>query len=87
MNDTSENKLAERVRAVVRNTFRLSAAQAAGDLRIGAPPQWDSIGHMQLLLEIENEFGLRFPTHTIASLTSIDFIVHAIKMRSEQASD
>jgi acyl carrier protein len=83
MNDTSQNELEERVRSVVRNTFRLSAAEAAGDLRIGAPPQWDSIGHMQLLLEIENEFGLRFPTHTIANLTTIESILHAIKMRSE----
>jgi acyl carrier protein len=81
MHETSE--LEERVRSVVRNTFRLSAAEASGDLRIGAPPQWDSIGHMQLLLEIENEFALRFPTHAIASLTNVDSIVRAIRMRSE----
>jgi acyl carrier protein len=70
------------VRATIARVFRLSPEEAAGDLRIGAPSQWDSIGHMQLLVEIENEFGMRFPTHAIANLTTVDAIVSAIKMHS-----
>lgn len=72
--------LESRVRATIARVFRLSTEEAAVDLQMGAPPQWDSIGHMQLLVEIENEFGLRFPTHAIANLTTVDAIVSAIKM-------
>lgn len=83
MPDTSPSDFEQRVRSVIQHTFRLSDADAAGDLRIGAPPQWDSIGHMQLLLEIENEFGVRFPTHAIGTLTTLDAILQAVKMRTE----
>ena len=78
MQTSSNGDLESRVRATIARVFRLLPEEAAGDLRIGAHPQWDSIGHMQLLVEIENEFGLRFPTHGIANLTTVEAIVKAI---------
>lgn len=80
MQTVSTGDLESRVRATIVRVFRLSPEEAAARLQMGAPPQWDSIGHMQLLVEIENEFGLRFPTHAIANLTTVDAIVSAIKM-------
>lgn len=68
------------MRATIVRVFRLKPEEAGDDLRIGAPPQWDSLGHMQLLVEIENEFGLRFPTYAIANLTTVDAIVKAIEV-------
>lgn len=79
MQTSSNGDLESCVRATIARVFRLSTGEAAGDLQIGAPPQWDSIGHMQLLVEIENEFGVRFPTHAIANLTTVETIVEAIR--------
>ena len=84
MSDTTENYLEGRVRAIIGDVFRLSLDEANGELQIGNPPQWDSIGHMQLLVQIEDEFGLRFPMHAIASLINVDAIVKAIEAQQVQ---
>jgi acyl carrier protein len=77
MPDTSD--VESRVRAVIARLFSLSAEQAQGDLRMGNPPGWDSIGHMELLVAIENEFGIRFPTHRIAALVTVESIAEAVR--------
>jgi acyl carrier protein len=33
-------------------------------------PDWDSIGHLKLILEVEKAFGIRFPTAELGDLTS-----------------
>jgi len=69
----------QRVRETLARVFRLSAAEAGGDLRMGHPPSWDSMGHMQLLIEIEKEFGITFPTYEIAELLSTEAITKAVE--------
>ena len=71
----------ERVQAVIARTFNLSPDQATDDLRMGNPPSWDSVGHMGLILELEDEFGITFPTYEVANLQSVDEIVRAIATR------
>ena len=79
---TEHPEIESRIRALIAKLFDLSPAQAAGDLRLGDPPQWDSMGHMELLVAIENEFQVRFPAQQIAALTSVDRIAEAIRAYS-----
>jgi acyl carrier protein len=67
-----------RVRTVIARAFQLSAADAQGDLRMGGLPQWDSMGHMMLVMELEREFGVTFPSFELAELQTIDTIVAAL---------
>ncbi len=67
-----------RVRSVIARVFELTEGEAGGDLRMGSVPRWDSMGHMELIVEIENEFGVTFPTFAIAELTGVAEIVRAI---------
>ncbi len=67
-----------RVRETLARVFQLSAAEA-GDLRMGLHPLWNSMGHMQLIVELEKEFGLRFPTYEIAELLSTEAIIKAVE--------
>lgn len=69
----------ERVRKVIAETFRLSHEEAQSDLRMGSPSNWDSLGHMGLVMEIEKEFGLQFPNFVIAELVSAPAIVRTIE--------
>ncbi len=68
-----------RVRSLVIKLFELPLESATADLRLGDPPQWDSMGHMELLVAIESEFDVRFPAHQIATLTSVDRIADAVR--------
>jgi acyl carrier protein len=78
MPQISDADIERRVLATIVRVFRLTPEEARGELRIGVPPQWDSLGHMQLMVEIENEFNVRFQTHEIAGLETVEKIVGAI---------
>ncbi len=69
----------QRVRETLARVFHLSAAEMDGDLRMGHSPFWDSMGHMQLLIELEKEFSLTFPTYEIAELLSTEAIVKTVE--------
>jgi acyl carrier protein/lysophospholipase L1-like esterase len=67
-----------RVRAVIARLFELSPDEANGQLRIGNPSRWDSIGHLELLIAIEEEFGVKFPSHEVAGLITIEAITASV---------
>lgn len=69
----------QRVLATIVRVFRLTPQDIEGELRLGNPPQWDSLGHMQLMVEIENEFNVSFQTHEIAGLGSVEKIAGAVR--------
>lgn len=50
----------ERLKAVVIRTLRITDAEFRDDLAAGDVPQWDSLGHLNLLMAVEREFGISF---------------------------
>lgn len=74
----SDQDIEERVRNTIAQVFQLSSHEAKGDLSMGNPGGWDSLGHMNLVMGLEKEFGFTFPTFVIADLVSIPAIVQAI---------
>jgi acyl carrier protein len=41
------------------------------DLKIGDVDEWDSVAHLDLMSEIEREFGVRFDLDEMTTLTSL----------------
>lgn len=39
-------------------------------LEIGASPQWDSLGHMALVAELEDRFGIALETDDLIAMSS-----------------
>lgn len=71
--------LEARVRSLIAATFRVEEADLPADLRMGSIPSWDSMGHMELILELERAFGVTFPTYAVAELVSIPDIVRMLE--------
>lgn len=44
-----------------------------------ACPNWDSVGHLNLVLEIETEFGVRFSVEEIPELSTVGRIREALQ--------
>lgn len=42
---------------------------------------WDSLGHLQLIMEIEQRFGIRFHIDEIPKLTSLAAIEEALRSK------
>ena len=67
-----------RFRNVVIRGLRIQAEQYRADLKIGDIDEWDSVAHLDLLSEVEAEFGLRFSLDEMSELTSLDAIRHRL---------
>jgi len=81
----SQSDLGQLVRDVIAKTFKLSSEDSRGELRMGSVPGWDSLGHMRLVVELEQELGVNFPTYLLAELIEVDSIVReTLKLQSEQ---
>ena len=64
---TPDSARLNRVVGAVLGIPESEAAEASSD-RI---PQWDSIAHLNLLLAVEQEFGIRFDADAISRLDSV----------------
>jgi acyl carrier protein len=60
-----------RFRESVIRSLKLRADEYRPDLRIGDVEKWDSVAHLDLISELENEFGVRFDLEDMATLTSL----------------
>ena len=71
----SHSNLNQKVRAVIVKTFELSSDDALSELRFGSVPGWDSIGHVRLVVELEEEFDMSIPTYLLPEILDVDSIV------------
>ena len=54
--------------------FHVSAAQIPDDASPQNVAWWDSLGHIELMLALEMEFGVTLPAEAIIDLVSLDAI-------------
>lgn len=69
------NSVAERVKQVTAVTFNLPAETIADDASQQDIAAWDSIGHANLLLSLEEEFDTQLSDDVMPTLTSIPALV------------
>lgn len=77
MADESERYRAE-VRRLIAEVLHLDLARVPEALSFGDVPEWDSLGHMDLLMTLENRYGVSLNEERIARLVSIDAICREI---------
>ena len=78
-------EIEDRVRKTILRTFNLSREDGMRELRMGSLPGWDSLGHMRLVVELEEEFGVSFPAYLLPEILDVDSIVReTLKLQAEQ---
>lgn len=40
---------------------------------------WDSVKHLDLILSLEEEFGIEFPLEEVGKMTSVSYIINVIQ--------
>jgi acyl carrier protein len=68
-----------RFRECVIRSLQLRSDEYRPDLRIGDVEQWDSVAHLDLMSEIEREFGVRFDIDEMASLSSLPELLNRLE--------
>lgn len=71
--------LSIRVQKLLTEALQVSNEQVNADLAFGDLPQWDSMGHMEVMLSLEEQFGIEIDADIIATLTSLPAISSYLK--------
>ena len=70
----------EKINKALKKTFPGSKINKnIVNLEIGSLKKWDSLGNLNLILEIEKEFSLKFDSNTFSKIKSIQDIFKKIK--------
>ena len=68
-----------RVQNVLAAALQVPIDQVNTELTFGDLPQWDSMGHMEVMMSLEEQFGVEISADTIANLTSVPAISRYLK--------
>jgi acyl carrier protein len=66
--------LTEKIQTVLAEALQVPPDIVTPDLALGDLPQWDSMGHMEVMMFLEQHFGVEINNDTIADLTSVPAI-------------
>ena len=66
----------ERINNVIKKTFRLEILPDNASYE--TITEWDSLGHLKLILAIEEEFEIKFNSAKISQLNSLDLLQREI---------
>ncbi len=64
----------EEIRRLTAEVLRLPETEVHDALSFGDVPQWDSLGHMDLLMALEERYGVELNEDMIANLLSLEAI-------------
>ncbi|HWQ84623.1 MAG TPA: acyl carrier protein [Anaerolineales bacterium] len=81
--EISNPSLAENVRSLLADAFQVSLEEITSDLAFGDLPQWDSMGHMDLMLRLEEAYGIEINAESIAGLVSLPAILEKLENKDQ----
>lgn len=79
MTTSSEKTTEQRIQEAVIRALGIGLPGAATPLRMGSTPGWDSMGHMSVVMELEREFGTRFPPYKLPDLVDVPSIAKTLE--------
>jgi acyl carrier protein len=77
--------LQEKVCGVTASTFGLSPEQVGVDDSMQTLPAWTSLGHLRLMANIQQAFGLRLSMDEMIEMTSIETIERVLSAKDIEA--
>ncbi len=75
--------LTNQIQQLVSNALQLSLDQITPGFAFSDLPEWDSMGHMEIMLLLESEYGVEVSADTISTLTSIPIICSYLKEHNQ----
>jgi acyl carrier protein len=73
--------LTDRVQHVLADALRVPREEIGPTTEFGDLPQWDSMGHMEVMVSLEKAFQVEITAETITELVSIPAICAHLEAR------
>ena len=71
-------ELLEKIRTVLAEALNVGLDEISAETAFGDLPQWDSMGHMEVMIVLESNFGVDINADTISELVSVPAICEHI---------
>ena len=75
------DKIREDVLSIIASVLNTDTALLEGDLGIGDLPDWDSVHHMSIIMELETKFSIKFISEETSMMENIDDIVEIVRKK------
>lgn len=69
----------DKVKEIIANVCETTPDQISGETSIGDFPQWDSMGHLAILSQVEEAFDINFEPEEMMDLEDVNDIVAAVE--------
>jgi len=69
----------EQIKKIMTEVFEIESSLVNDKISQKNTDQWDSLNHLNLIVEIEEEFDISFTPEQIGSMTSLEIILDEIK--------
>jgi len=73
----------ETIRQIMAQVFQVDSAIISDHVTQKEIEKWDSLRHLNLMIALEEKFGLSFEPEEISELTSMDRITEMIKKKQK----
>lgn len=74
----------DRLRSIIARELDVAIDAVPADASAETFLPWDSLGHVRIVVAVEEEFGVRFATAEIPELSSLDKLVAALAAREHR---
>lgn len=74
----------DKLRSAFYKALELSEETELTELTYGSIPEWDSLGHMSLVSEIEDTFSVEFTTEEVINFSSFEAGIQTLGARNIQ---
>lgn len=75
----AEQEWTEHVRQTIASTFQLTIEDVPTEAKQGELQGWDSLGQLNLIMELESRFNVSFTTDQVLAMRSVMAIVDILK--------
>ena len=72
--ERTNTELLDKIQNVLAQALKVEGTDISSETAFGDLPQWDSLGHMELMLLLEEHFGVEINADTITELVSVQAI-------------
>ena len=70
-----------RTRVVMGKVLQIPPQDISVDVSRKTLPVWDSLKHMNLILALEDEFGVEFNDQEIAGINSLNLLLETLRIK------
>lgn len=79
MNKQTLKNMKQQIVCIIAKILEVALEEVELDTAIGDLPEWDSLHHLQIIAELEKEFGIKYAADDLAELEDVSDLIALTK--------